>query len=115
MSSFALQLVGLGLRASDRKRGPSHSAWRSPASAVAELRRAGFLDVRAHARPLGYRFEPRSFLGWKEHLDERQLFEGLDRARRERLLALLRSRLRRLRRDDFVVPDPVVYVTGRRR
>lgn len=112
---FSRTLVELGLRASDRKRGPNGSAWRSPASAAAELRRAGFLDVRAHARPLGYRFEPGSFLGWKEHLDERQLFEGLDRARRERLLALLRSRLGRLRPDDFVVPDPVVYVTGRRR
>jgi SAM-dependent methyltransferase len=113
---FSRTLVEFGLEASDRKRG-SHNGdgLRSSTTAAAELRRAGFLNARAHAAPLGYRFEPHSFLGWKEHLDERQLFEGLDRARRERLLALLRSRLGRLRPDDFVVPDPVVYVTGRRR
>jgi hypothetical protein len=86
----------------------------SASAAAAELERAGFVAVRADVEPLGYRFEPHSFLEWKEYLDDRQLFGGLDRRRRERLVARLRSRLSQLHPDYFIVPDPVVYVTGRR-
>lgn len=113
---FSDTLRELSLRPSDgNRRSHNGEGLKSPFAAATELKRAGFFDPRAHAEPLGYRFEPHFFLEYKEHFDERQLFEGLDRPRRERLLDLLRTRLARLCPDDFVVPDPVVYVTGRRR
>jgi SAM-dependent methyltransferase len=113
---FSTTLRELGLRSSDQNtRSHNGDGLKSPSAAVAELKRAGFFDPRAHAEPLGYRFERRFFLEYKEYLDELQLFGGLDRPRREHLLALLHSRLGRLHPDDLVVPDPVVYVTGCRR
>src|SRR6266540_4112868 len=59
-------------------------------------------------------FEHRFFLGWKEHLDERRLFDTLDGSTKERLKGSLRERLSRFTSDDLVRRDPVVYVTARR-
>ncbi len=86
----------------------------SPSSAAAELRTAGFRDVESHLEPLGYRFEPQFFMGWKEQLDERRLFDSLDGSARERLHIALRERLSGLTPEELVRHDPVVYVTGRR-
>jgi SAM-dependent methyltransferase len=111
---FSTALRELSLSASNgNRRSHNGQGLKSPLAAAAEMKRARFLDPRAHAQPLGYRFEPQFFLKFEEQLDESQLFERLDQPQRERLLALLRSGLGRLRPDDFVVPDPVVYVTGR--
>jgi SAM-dependent methyltransferase len=86
----------------------------TPSSAAAELRTAGFREVESHMVPLGYRFEPEFFLGWKEHLDERRLFDTLDGSTSERLKGSLRERLSRFTPDELVRRDPVVHVTGRR-
>lgn len=113
---FSETLLEFGLRASDRDQGSHNGEGLLSASAAGCRAGAGrFFVVRAAAEPLGYRFEPHSFLEWKEYLDERQVFQGLDRRRRDRLVTRVRSRLSQLRPHDFVVPDPVVYVTGRRR
>ncbi len=113
--AFNESVMELGLRASDpRSPGRDADGLQSPSAAAAELERAGLFALRADVQPLGYRFDPESFLGWKEHLDQRELFDGLDLSRRERLVARLRSRFSQLRPEDFVIPDPVVYVTGRR-
>ena len=109
---FDRTLAEFGL-ASDSGSSPP-GGLRSPSSAAAELRRAGFRDVESRMDPLGYRFEPGFFLGWKEHLDERRLFDTLDGSTRERLKGSLRERLSRFTSDELVRRDPVVYVTARR-
>jgi hypothetical protein len=110
---FRETLSEQGLGPLDQRR-VRNAALGSPSSAASALERAGFLEVRARGKPLGYRFDPTTFLGWKEHRGERELFDALDRTRRKRLIDLLRARLGRLSADDFVLQDAIVYVSGRR-
>lgn len=84
----------------------------SPASAAAELRRAGFRSVRAREEWLEHRFTPQSFLEVAEHWTEDDTFASLDERLRRRLRAEALRRLDRLHPDELVYRRPLVSVVG---
>ena len=86
----------------------------SPASAAAELRRAGFRQVRASQEWLEHRFTPRSYLDLLEHWIEDDTFATLSEPMRRRLRAEVLRRLERLEPEQLVWRRPLVGVVGRR-
>ncbi len=86
----------------------------SPASAAAELHRAGFRSVRAREEWLEHRYTPRSYLDVLEHWIEDLTFESLDEPMRRRLRDDVLRRLERLDPDALVWRRPLVSVVGRR-
>ena len=86
----------------------------SPMSAAAELRRAGFRDVRASEEWLEHRFTPRSYLDLLEHWIEDDTFATLSEPMRRRLRAGVLRRLERLQPSQLVWRRPLVGVLGRR-
>jgi SAM-dependent methyltransferase len=84
----------------------------SPASAAAELRRAGFRGVRAREEWLEHRFTPQSFLDVAEHWTEDDVFASLREPMRRRLRAEVLRRLSRLHPDELVYRRPLVSVVG---
>ena len=86
----------------------------SPASAAAELRRAGFREVRAGEEWLEHRFTPRSYLDLLEHWIEDDTFATLSEPMRRRLRAEVLRRLERLDPGQLVWRRPLVRVVGRR-
>ena len=86
----------------------------SPASAAAELRRAGFRDVRAGEDWLEHRFTPRSYLDLLEHWIEDDTFATLSEPMRERLRSEALERLERLEPGQLIWRRPLVGVVGRR-
>jgi SAM-dependent methyltransferase len=82
--------------------------------AAGEMRRAGFAAVTAEADVLLHRFSPESYLGFLTEFDEEILFEELDRALRDRLLATMRKRLAGLSQDDLTMRFSIVFAAGRR-
>lgn len=89
-------------------------AYTSPASAAAELRRAGFRSVRGWEEWLEHRFTPRAYLELLEHWIEDEAFATLDEPMRRRLRAATLRRLERLPADALVWRRPLVSVVGRR-
>jgi ubiquinone/menaquinone biosynthesis C-methylase UbiE len=87
----------------------------SAASAAAQVRRAGFSDVRAVAAPIVYYHDPATYADFLEDYAEGGLFEGLEDEVRARLRADVRRRLARLHPDEFEWRTRVVTVVGRRR
>lgn len=88
--------------------------FRSPRSAVRELRQAGFKRVSADAEILEYQWTIDSYLEFKEHYEERELFSWLDRERAQKLLALARERFEELPPTDFEWRAEIVAVVGDR-
>jgi ubiquinone/menaquinone biosynthesis C-methylase UbiE len=86
----------------------------SPQAATAQVRRAGFRDVRAVEGELVHAYDPAEYLDFLEQYAERGLFDGLDRRDRDRLREATANRLGRLAVDEFVWRARVVTVTGRR-
>jgi len=86
----------------------------SPAAAAAQLRRAGFRDVRARQVTLVHRFDPATYVDFLEHYGERDVFEGLDEPTRARLRERTAARLTRLPPGAFAWRAPVVFSLGRR-
>jgi SAM-dependent methyltransferase len=86
----------------------------SPASAAAQLRRAGFHGVEATEELLEYRWTPESYLDFLEEYDEWDLFTSLDAPDRARLRTGARKRFSRLDPSDFHLRTPVVVAIGRR-
>jgi ubiquinone/menaquinone biosynthesis C-methylase UbiE len=86
----------------------------SPTSAAAELRRAGFREVRASEEWLEHRFTPRSYLDLLEHWIEDDTFETLSEPMRRRLRSEILERLERLAPEQLVWRRPLVGVVGRR-
>jgi ubiquinone/menaquinone biosynthesis C-methylase UbiE len=82
--------------------------------AAHELRRAGFAGVTAEADLLEHRFSPDGYIGFLTEFDEQALFEELDPALRDRLLATMRERLVRLSADELTMRSPIVFAAGRR-
>jgi ubiquinone/menaquinone biosynthesis C-methylase UbiE len=82
--------------------------------AVGELRRAGFAGVTADADVLEHRFSPEGYLGFLTKFDEETLFEELEPALRDRLLATMRDRLAALSPGDLTMRFPIVFALGRR-
>ena len=84
----------------------------SPEVAVAQLRRAGFSDVRARGSVLEHGFTPWSYVGFISRFDDEDEFATMEPRQREALEHRLLERLARLSADRLVMRMPVVYVTG---
>ena len=95
------------------KRSPGKGrSYTSPASASAELRRAGFRAVRAREDWLEHRFTPASYVDVAEHWTEDETFASLEEPMRQRLRAEVVRRLERLDPDRLVWRRPLVSVLG---
>ena len=82
--------------------------------AAGELRRAGFADVTAEADLLEHPFTPEGYLAFLSEFDEQSLFDELEPALRDRLLATMRDGLARLSADDLTMRFPILFAAGRR-
>ena len=107
----ALDALGIDPPSGAEGVGESYS---SPRSAAAELRRAGFRDVRAREEWLVHRFTPQSYLDVAEHWTEDDAFAGLDEPMRARLRAEVLRRLQLLDPEALVWRRPLVNVIGRK-
>jgi len=86
----------------------------SAGAAAAQLRRAGFSEVRAREAMLEQRWTRRSFLDFLERYDEVDYIEGLEPAMRHRVHDAARREFAAVRPEAFVWRTPVVVATGRR-
>jgi SAM-dependent methyltransferase len=86
----------------------------SPGAAAAQLRRAGFRDVRAEQVELVHAYDPATYVDFLEEYAEREVFEDLDVALRRRLREQTQARLAQLPAEAFVWRTPVVEASGRR-
>ncbi len=86
----------------------------SAAAAAAQLRRAGFHEVRAEERLLVHRHDPTTYLDFLEEYAESDTFEDLDLDLRRRLRRQTAEKLARLPDAAFEWRAPVVEAAGRR-
>ena len=86
----------------------------SVATAIGELRHAGFRDVVASEATLDYRFSVSGYISFLVEFDEETLFDEMPHAERRRFLATFRERLMALSEDDLTFRAPIVFATGRR-
>lgn len=86
----------------------------SPAAAAAQLRRAGFREVRVRADWLEYRWDAASYLEFLEAYDEWDLFTSLTPDERARLRTVAWTKLRALPPEAFHWRAPIVHAVGRR-
>lgn len=105
-------LVAAGLEPRDP--GNDHPDLASPATAVAQLRRAGFRGVTARADRLEHAFTPEGFAGFITRFDDEDLFASMESAARTALEADLLRRLRALPPDGLRLVLPIVYASGHR-
>src|SRR5688500_2511780 len=77
-AAFDLALDELDIEPPSFGEGNGTRPYASPASAAAELHRAGFRSVRAREEWLEHRYTPRSYLDVLEHWIEDLTFESLD-------------------------------------
>jgi SAM-dependent methyltransferase len=88
---------------------------RDIAAAAAQMRRAGYAEVRATGRQLVHPFDVEGYVGFMTAFDQEDLVRGLGPAVRARFEAALRRRLRRRRPDELALRMPTVTVRGTRR
>jgi ubiquinone/menaquinone biosynthesis C-methylase UbiE len=88
---------------------------RDARAAIAQMRRAGYADVRARAGRLLHRFDVDGAIGFMTEFDEEDLVESLGSRRRARFEAALRRRLERRSPDELAIDNATVMVRGRRR
>lgn len=88
---------------------------RDPAAASAQMRRAGFGDVRATPGELVHPFSTDGFVGFMEEFDEEDLVQCLSSDIRARFDVALRTRLTRRRPEELALRLPTVSVRGWRR
>lgn len=86
----------------------------SPEQARAELAAAGFSDITVSRDELRYAWTPATYLAYKEHFDERELFESLEPTLRERLRTELQRRLASLPAADLELRGPLLAAVARR-
>jgi SAM-dependent methyltransferase len=86
----------------------------SARAAAAQLRLAGFREVRARATALVHRFDPATYLDFLAEYAEAEVFADLDEPTRERLRARTRARLDSLPAAAFTWRAPIVQAGGRR-
>jgi SAM-dependent methyltransferase len=86
-----------------------------PASAEAQMRRAGFAGVRATAGALVHPFDIDGYIGFMAEFDEEDLVQSLPDDVRERFLSALRRRLARRPIEQLTLRLPTVTVQGTRR
>ena len=106
-----LDEVGIGAREWNHRPGDVPSV----DSAVSQLRRAGFADVRARAAQLEHPFDVEGYLRFMTEFDEEDLMTEMEPAVRERFEASLRRRLERRRSTELTLRLPTVTATGIRR
>ena len=106
-------MSALGLDSPARAAGEGQS-YASPGGAAAEMRRAGFRDVRAREAWLVHRFTPQTYLGVAEHWTEDDVFADLDDQARAHLRAEVLRRLELLDPEALVWRRPLVSATGRK-
>jgi SAM-dependent methyltransferase len=87
----------------------------SPEAAAAQMRRAGFADVRAMRGEVHHPFDVEGFIGFMAEFDEEDLVQNLPRRVRERFDAALRRRLAARRPEELALRQPTVLVRGTRR
>jgi SAM-dependent methyltransferase len=85
-----------------------------PASAVAQMRRAGYGDVRANAGDLVHGFTADEYVAFMAEFDEEDLVSSLDVDVRERFFSALRRRLARRSPAELALRHRTVTVVGRR-
>jgi SAM-dependent methyltransferase len=88
---------------------------RDERAAIAQMRRAGYVDVRARAGRLLHRFDVDGAVGFMTEFDEEDLVESLGSRRRARFEAALRRRLERRSPDELAIDNGTVTVRGHRR
>lgn len=93
----------------------SHDDLRDTASAVNEMRRAGFSDVRARAGELIHPFDVDGYVHFMSEFDEEDLVRELDPAVRVGFEAVLRRRLARRQAHELAMRQLTVTVRGVRR
>jgi SAM-dependent methyltransferase len=113
-SAFDLALDDLDVDTPAPGEGDGSRPYASPASAAAELRRAGFRAVSAREEWLEHRYTPGSYVDVLEHWIEDMTFASLDEPMRQRLREKTMRRLERLDSDALVWRRPLVSVVGRR-
>lgn len=86
----------------------------SVAAAAAQVRRAGFRDVRATGETLEHAYDPARYLEFLEQYAERDTFAELDEAQAREVRTRTAERLGRLAPDAFVWRAPVALVVARR-
>ena len=86
----------------------------SPRAAAAELRRAGFRDVRAWPDTLEHRFTAESYLDVLEHWIDREIFADLDEVTRRELRKRSIQMMEGLRNEAFLWRRPLVRAVGTR-
>lgn len=105
-----LETLEMEPRAPDGRSGDLPSVER----AAGELRRAGFAGVTAEAGVLVHPFTVDGYLAFLSEFDEESLFDELDPAARDRLLATMEERLGALSPDNLTMRFPIVFASGRR-
>jgi SAM-dependent methyltransferase len=112
--AFEEALDELGIGEGDDQEEARSGDFPSPRAAAAQLRRAGFRDVRAVQVELVHRHDRSTYVDFLEQYAERETFEDLEPALRLRLRQQTADRLARLPDDAFVWRTPVVEATGTR-
>jgi ubiquinone/menaquinone biosynthesis C-methylase UbiE len=85
----------------------------SAAATEAEMRDAGYTDVRVQGGELAHEWSGDDYVAFYTEFDEASLFDDLEDQEREELIAKLRERVSALPRDDMTLRLPVLYVVGR--
>ena len=84
----------------------------SPQAAIAQLRRAGFVQAAARASMLVHPFTPEGYLGFLARFDDEDEFTSLPADQRAALEEQILERLRALPSEALVMRLPIVYATG---
>ena len=103
-----LDELGVDPRESDPRPGdvPSLDA------AVAQMRRAGFRDVRGDQQVLEYAFDIEGYVNFVTEFDEEDLVASFDSTERRQFDEGLRRRLAARNPDELTLRYPIVYASG---
>lgn len=105
-----LDEVGIGAREPETRSGDIPTV----EAAAAQLRRAGFRDVRAEGRTLEHRFTAEGFYRFTTEFDEEDLVSSFDRPTRARFDKAFRARLGQRSAAELTLRYPIVRAAGRR-
>ena len=105
-----LDEIGIGAREADPRPGDVPTV----EGAVAQLRRAGFRDVRGERRVLEHAFTREGYTRFVTEFDEEDLVASLSRRERRQFDTGLAARLARRTADELTLRYPIVRASGRR-
>ncbi len=113
-AAFDAALEELDLGDEEAEEAPRSGDPPSPAALASQLRRNGFVQVRARADTLIHRWTASGYLRFLEAYDAADLFGSLEPGDRRRLLAATERRMAGLAADAFEWRTPVVRAFARR-